>query len=56
MVIVKMGNCIYDEQKKTFEAGYDTDAQFMRDMIIGEANEHTTIVSADVVHQKKWKA
>ena len=30
MVIVKMGNCTYDEWKKAFDA--DTDAQFMENI------------------------
>ena len=43
MVIVKMGNCIYDEWKKAFDADSDTDAQFMKYTIVGKVDEHTAL-------------
>ena len=55
MVIVKIGNCTYEEWKKTFDADSNIDAQFMRDMIVGKADEHTAIVSADVFAPEKME-
>ena len=55
MVIVKMGNCTYDEQKKAFDADSDTDAQFMKYIIVGKVDEHTALLNADVFAPKKWK-
>ena len=43
MVVVKMANCTYDEWKKAVDANSDTDAQFMKDIIVGKVNEHTAL-------------
>ena len=56
MVIVKMGNCTYDECKKAFDADSDTDAQIMKDIIVGKVDEQTAIVSADVFAPEKMEA
>ena len=48
MVIVKMNNCTYDEWKKAFDADSASDAEFMRDVIVGKVDDNTTICSMDV--------
>ena len=44
MVIVKMNNCTYDDWKKAFDADSASDAEFMRDVIVGKVDDHTAIV------------
>ena len=56
IVIVKMGNCTYDEWKKAFDADSDTDAQFTKDIIVGKVDKHTAILSADVFAPEKMEA
>ena len=56
MVIIKMGNCTFDDWKKAFDADSETDAQFMKDIIVGKVDEHTAIVSADVFAPEKMEA
>ena len=48
MVIVKMNNCTYDEWKKAFDADSASDAQFMRDVIVGKVDDQTASCSMDV--------
>ena len=48
MVIIKMNKCTYDEWKKAFDADSASDAQFMRDVIVGKVDDNTTICSMDV--------
>ena len=55
MVFVKMGNFTYDEWKKAFDADSDTDAQIMKDIIVGKVDEQTAIVSADVFASEKME-
>ena len=50
-----MGNRTYDEWKKAFDADSDTDAQFMKYIIVGKVDEHTALLNADVFAPKKWK-
>ena len=56
MVIVKMNNCTYDEWKKAFDADSASDAQFMRDVIVGKVDDHTAICSMDVFDPEKMQA
>ena len=56
MVIVKIGNRTYDEWKKAFDADSDTDAQFMKYIIVGKVDEHTALLSADVFAPEKMEA
>ena len=51
-----MGNCTYDEWKKAFDSDSDTDAKFMKDIIVGKVDENTAIVSADVFAPEKMEA
>ena len=44
MVIVKMNNCTYDEWKKAFDADSASDAQFMRDVIVGKVDDHLSLI------------
>ena len=41
MVIVKMNNCTYDEWKKVFDESSESDAEFMRDVIVGKVDNNT---------------
>ena len=52
-MIVKMGNCTYDEWKTVFDADSYTDAQFIANIIVGKVDEHTEIVGADVFVSEK---
>ena len=56
MVIVKMNNCTYDEWKKAFDADSASDAQFMRDVIVGKVDDHTAICTMDVFDPEKMQA
>ena len=56
MVIIKMNNCTYDEWKKAFDADSASDAQFMRDVIVGKVDDHTAICSMDVFDPEKMQA
>ena len=44
MVIVKMNNCTYDEWKKVFDERSESDAEFMRDAIVGKVDNNTAMV------------
>ena len=52
----KMNNCTYDEWKKAFDADSASDAQFMRDVIVGKVDDHTAICSMDVFDPEKMQA
>ena len=56
MVIVKMNNCTYDEWKKAFDADSASDAEFMRDVIVGKVDDNTAICSMDVFDPEKMQA
>ena len=56
MVIVKMNNSTYDEWKKAFDADSASDAEFMRDVIVGKVDDNTTICSMDVFDSEKMQA
>ena len=56
MVIVKMNNCTYDEWKKAFEDSSESDAEFMRDVIVGKVDDKTAMVSCDVFNPEKMQA
>ena len=43
MVIIKMNNCTYDEWKKAFDADSASDAEFMRDVIVGNVDDLSLI-------------
>ena len=48
-----MKNCTYDDRKKAFGADAEMQAKFMRETIVGKADEQTAIVSADVFAPEK---
>ena len=56
MVIVKMNNCTHDDWKKPFDADSASDAQFMRDVIVGKVDDHTAICSMDAFDPEKMQA
>ena len=56
MVIVKMNNCTYDEWKKVFDESSESDAEFMRDVIVGKVDNNTAMVSCDVFDPEKMQS
>ena len=56
MVIVKMNNCTYDDWKKAFDADSASDAEFMRDVIVGKVDDHTAICCMDVFDTDKMQS
>ena len=56
MVIVKMNNCTYDEWKKVFDESSESDAEFMRDVIVGKVDNNTALVSCDVFDPEKMQS
>ena len=56
MVIVKMNNSTYDEWKKVFDESSESDAEFMRDVIVGKVDNNTAMVSCDVFDPEKMQS
>ena len=50
MVIVKMNNCTYDEWKKVFDESSESDAEFMRDVIVGKVDNNTAKLATSLVN------
>ena len=56
MVVVKINNSTYDEWKKVFDENAESDAEFMRDVIVGKVDNNTAMVSCDVFDPEKMQS
>ena len=56
MVVVKINNSTYDEWKKVFDENAESDAEFMRDAIVGKVDNNTAMVSCDVFDPEKMQS
>ena len=55
MVIIKMNNCTYDEWERAFNESSESDAEFMRDVIVGKVDDHKAMISCEVFDPEKMQ-
>ena len=56
MCIRDRNNCTYHEWKKVFDESSESDAEFMRDVIVGKVDNNTAMVSCDVFDPEKMQS
>ena len=55
MIVVKMKKTNYTEWKKLFDGDAENRAKFMRDALVGNVDENTAVVTADIFDPEGMK-
>ena len=55
MIVVKMTKTNYTEWKKLFDGDAENRAKFMRDALVGNVDENTAVVTADIFDPEGMK-